>query len=152
MLPDVFCKLGNGDLVLADDGPRVIDENIDVTIMPSHLLDQLLDLVRLAQVTWAGEAASPQRLDLLGHTVESPPFEPYLSRREVLRLAMDIRQGQVRTLLCQLQGCGAADTAHPTGPCNQGNFAIQSRHASPPSSHLRRPPRVIASNGSGTVL
>src|SRR5262245_35113122 len=134
MLPYFLRKLGDGDLIPADDGPRIVDQNIDTAIMPDRLLDYSLDLVRLAQVTGAGEAASPQRLDLLGHAVEPPPSEAYLSRWEVLWLAMHIRQGEVRTLLRQFQSRGATDTTHSTGAGNQSNFAIQSRHVSPPSS------------------
>jgi hypothetical protein len=37
---------------------------------------------------------------------------------------MDIRQGEVRTLLCQFQSRGTANTPHSTGPGNQGNFAM----------------------------
>jgi hypothetical protein len=118
----------------------------------NHLLDQLLDLVRLAQVAGSSEAASPHRLYLVGHTVESSPAEPYFSRWEILRPALDIRQGEVRTLLRQLQSRGTADTPHPSSPCNQGNFVMQFRHDAPPLSCLYLPPRFVTSSRVGTIL
>jgi hypothetical protein len=132
MLPDIFPQLCDRHFITANNGPGIVDQNINVAKVLRHLTYHGLNLLTVAQITPHPQAAPAQCLNFLRHASNATPLLPDLSRRQLLRWPVHIGHSNIRTLRCQLECCSPTNAFHTPSARNQGNFALQSSHALPP--------------------
>src|SRR5215471_15894859 len=96
------------------------------------LTDHGLNLLAIAQVAPHPQAASPVGFDFLRHAVNATPLPPDFSWRQILWRPLYVRKRNVCTLCCQFERRRATDAPHTPSARNQGYFALQSAHATPP--------------------
>src|SRR5215471_6362895 len=96
------------------------------------LTDHGLNLLAIAQVAPHPQAASPVGFDFLRHAVNATPLPPDFSWRQILWRPLYVRKRNVGTLCCQFERRRATDAPHTPSARNQGHFALQSSHATPP--------------------
>ena len=91
MLPDFPLQFGDRQFIPPDDGPGVVDQDVDAPVMGHHPRHHRIDLGGVAQIAIDRKGAAAGRLHLLGHRVNAAPFLAHFGRRPILRRPLHIR-------------------------------------------------------------